>query len=137
MTGVKIKAEVSLETLQCPSCAITFAVPEVWQREKRRSHETFFCPNGHNQYYSQETFEQKQIRELREALDKQTRRANAAAQNEMIEREARKAVEKKMARVSAGVCPCCNRSFQNLSRHINTKHPDFVDKGKRTRAVKP
>jgi hypothetical protein len=23
------------------------------------------------------------------------------------------------------VCPCCNRSFQNLRRHMATKHPEF------------
>lgn len=28
-------------------------------------------------------------------------------------------------RVSAGVCPCCNRTFQCLARHMATKHPDY------------
>jgi hypothetical protein len=23
------------------------------------------------------------------------------------------------------VCPCCQRSFQNLSRHMKTKHPEY------------
>ena len=25
----------------------------------------------------------------------------------------------------AGVCPCCNRSFSNLRRHIQAKHKEF------------
>jgi DNA repair exonuclease SbcCD ATPase subunit len=29
-------------------------------------------------------------------------------------------------RASNGVCPCCNRTFQNLARHMHTKHPDFA-----------
>jgi len=28
-------------------------------------------------------------------------------------------------RVAAGVCPCCNRTFQNLARHMDHQHPDF------------
>lgn len=23
-------------------------------------------------------------------------------------------------------CPCCNRTFQNLQRHMTSKHPDYV-----------
>lgn len=28
-------------------------------------------------------------------------------------------------RVANGVCPCCTRTFQNLHRHMETKHPEF------------
>lgn len=28
-------------------------------------------------------------------------------------------------RAAAGVCPCCTRSFENLRRHMTTKHPTF------------
>lgn len=28
-------------------------------------------------------------------------------------------------RIAAGVCPCCNRSFQNVARHMAGQHPDF------------
>ena len=24
-----------------------------------------------------------------------------------------------------GVCPCCNRSFENLRNHMHTQHPDY------------
>jgi hypothetical protein len=33
---------------------------------------------------------------------------------------------RKLSRVSAGVCPCCNRTFQNVARHMKTKHPDIA-----------
>ena len=35
-------------------------------------------------------------------------------------------ISKLKKRASAGVCPCCNRSFQNLRRHMGNKHPEFV-----------
>lgn len=28
-------------------------------------------------------------------------------------------------RAAHGVCPCCNRTFQQLARHMSAKHPDF------------
>lgn len=28
-------------------------------------------------------------------------------------------------RVANGVCPCCNRHFENLERHMKGQHPDF------------
>ncbi|MEG3193744.1 helix-turn-helix transcriptional regulator, partial [Lysobacter sp. D1-1-M9] len=36
-----------------------------------------------------------------------------------------KAHRKMRRRVMNGVCPCCNRSFQNLREHMQTKHADF------------
>lgn len=29
-------------------------------------------------------------------------------------------------RIAAGVCPCCNRTFQNLADHMRTLHADYV-----------
>lgn len=31
------------------------------------------------------------------------------------------------ARVGKGVCPCCNRHFVALERHMANKHPEFAD----------
>lgn len=36
-------------------------------------------------------------------------------------------VTKLKNRTAAGVCPCCTRSFENLKRHMATKHPAFTD----------
>ena len=29
-------------------------------------------------------------------------------------------------RVGNGVCPCCNRQFVNLQRHMATQHPGYA-----------
>lgn len=29
--------------------------------------------------------------------------------------------------VGAGVCPCCNRTFKNLARHMAGQHPGFTE----------
>ncbi len=30
-------------------------------------------------------------------------------------------------RAANGVCPCCNRTFSDLARHMKAKHPDFAE----------
>jgi len=30
-------------------------------------------------------------------------------------------------RVANGVCPCCKRSFTDLRRHMETKHPKYAE----------
>jgi hypothetical protein len=42
------------------------------------------------------------------------------------ERIAREKVERKLKRVHRGVCPCCKRTFQNIQRHMETKHPETL-----------
>lgn len=27
---------------------------------------------------------------------------------------------------ACGVCPCCNRSFTNVRRHMTSQHPDYT-----------
>ena len=31
-------------------------------------------------------------------------------------------------RVGNGVCPCCTRSFTDLARHMESKHPAYVER---------
>ena len=36
----------------CIECGMTFAVPEEYYKNKKNNHDSFFCPEGHEQYYS-------------------------------------------------------------------------------------
>ncbi len=46
-----------------------------------------------------------------------------------VERQ-RLAAERKAKRIQrrahAGLCPCCNRTFQDVVRHMKAKHPDIA-----------
>lgn len=37
-------------------------------------------------------------------------------------------------RVQGGACPCCNRHFVQLERHMATKHPEIVGLPKKARS---
>jgi len=110
-----------------------FGVPQHWKKKRHEDQGDFYCPNGHIQYYSKST-EQR----LREEISALKRRVDLARDSEQYyrgraEKEKRRAAahagvatkrKKKLDRVAAGVCPCCNRTFQNLAQHMKTKHPD-------------
>jgi predicted nucleic acid-binding Zn-ribbon protein len=39
----------------CSVCGIAFSLPDTMQAELRKKHKTFYCPNGHGQYYPQKS----------------------------------------------------------------------------------
>ncbi len=112
------------ETINCSECGTTFAIPVHFYKELHSSKRTWTCPNGHQRVFLAESVEAQLKKEL--ATEKQRR--------EMAEREV--AMEKKRVeyaenvtkrlrkRIANGMCPCCKRSFQNLRRHMATKHPN-------------
>jgi chromosome segregation ATPase len=83
----------------------------------------FFCPNGHSQHFTE-----SEVARLSKKLEEQMRVATKMAEcARMAERSAQKAqaeTKRLKRRISAGVCPCCNRTFQNLARHMKSKHPE-------------
>lgn len=114
-------------------CGISFAVPEWWNRGKRETHTKFFCPNGHGQSYPQESDTEK-LRRERDRLQQQMARVEdekrlAIKEMEAAERKAVRAeaeTKRMKKRAAAGTCPCCQRSFSNMSQHMRKQHPKFV-----------
>lgn len=109
---------VNFEAVTCYKCGVPFAAPGYFFTKRRDDHGGFWCPNGHNQHFTQETEAERLARELE--AEKQRTRLALARENE--QREAKMKLERKLKRVGRGTCPECNRSFQNLARHMNCKH---------------
>ncbi len=121
---------------ECNSCGVQFAVTEEYQKKRlevRGPNNPFYCPNGHKIWYIGKSDADVQ-RERAENLATQLKAADdrVRAQREARERAERLAaaargqVTKIKNRVGRGVCPCCNRSFDNLHRHMTSKHPTFT-----------
>lgn len=122
----KISTEVELEVKQCPVCFVHYAIPQAMSNKKSKDGGDWYCPNGDNLIYT------------KTKADKLTAELQAEKENteywmkrkEEVDRQlkAKKGELAKLKnRVSNGVCPCCNRSFQNLKRHIATKHPELKE----------
>lgn len=121
---------VESETITCGACGIAFAVAARWVRERREDHATFYCPNGHPRAFLGKTAEQKRIERLEEDARWYRERAeNAAADRDQARRSlaATKGVlTRTKNRIARGVCPCCQRHFADLQRHMEGQHPEFV-----------
>lgn len=135
-----IQQERRLITETCSACGILYAMDEQFQRERQADKRMFYCPNGHGQSYTGKSEAQK----LREQLEEERRQRQSAEQRiamwqdeydaaaKEAEHQKRRAngykghATKITKRAKAGVCPCCNRSFENLRRHMATKHPTFT-----------
>src|SRR5215467_4797495 len=105
-------------------CGIALAIPDNLSRYAHNHDDTsIYCPLGHK-FVFQDTYETKyervksQLAAARAAQDQAEADAKAARMRESKERKAKERLQK---RASAGVCPHCNRTFQQLARHMKTK----------------
>lgn len=114
---------IQFSTMQCCSCHISFAVTARFEKDRRNDRKTFHCPQGHPQSFLAGQNEESRLRAEVER-QKELREAEAA-RLQRIEGERNqiaRAHMKMRTRVMNGVCPCCNRTFQNLLRHMHTEH---------------
>lgn len=118
---------VILEKMDCGKCGGVFALNKSVTDHARSNCGGYNCPycKTHWGWHESESDRlRKQLdakeRELREAKCETLRQSNL---KEWEQREREKS-ERKLRRVHKGICPCCKRTFQNLQRHMETKHPE-------------
>lgn len=109
-------------TVSCYKCGVLFGMTQKLQKQRLTDRKLFFCPNGHDQHYFGPSEESKLKDELaRKESMLEAERARASTLQ--TERDAVSRAHSRMrSRVMNGVCPCCNRTFQNLLRHMQTEH---------------
>jgi len=116
------------ETITPGCCHVPFAMSwEVYQ-QRLKDHNWWWCPGcGSHRHFTGETKLAKELRETKNELNQTQRRLSA------VKAEAKTVsgkYQRMKKRVINGVCPCCNRSFENLARHMATKHAEFGDNKK-------
>jgi hypothetical protein len=125
----------------CAKCGESIHLTPDQENMLRRSEQTFFCLWGHSNYFPAGDTPEDVLRRERDRLKQQVAQiedersaALATASNQL---ELRRAAERRVAamkgqvtrlktRAANGVCPCCNRTFTNLARHMASKHAGFV-----------
>lgn len=138
---MQLTVSTELTTITCPSCGGTYAISHAFQNEARQQggfKHCWTCPycktsRGYGKSSHEEEKEQLEAKIAALAREKQW----AEERKAYYEKEAahfrksrdgmRGVLAKERKRVGNGVCPCCNRSFGNLQRHMATKHPKHAN----------
>jgi len=118
----------------CGHCGVVWGVPASLIAVRQKDHLGWRCPNGHSWVFLGENEEEKLRRQLKEERDRLSRERSRHDQTR-ADRDHAKAslrstkgvVTRIKRRVANGVCPCCNRSFKDLARHMQGQHPDWVE----------
>ena len=116
----------------CPECGVRFGVTEHYDKKRRSDGRSFYCPNGHSMSFAET--EADRLRKKLAAAEGNLKHARERGDRylEQAEREKRRhaatkgQLTKTKKRVAGGACPCCNRSFVDLARHMATKHPSYA-----------
>jgi hypothetical protein len=118
---------ITLELLECCNCGVAMGIPESFVKRRREDGNDFWCPNGHAQGWhgaksgmGKLKAEAQQERERREAAERQA----LALQDQLAAAERER--KRHAKRAKNGVCPCCNRSFAQLARHMKNQHPEYA-----------
>ncbi len=121
----------TLEIRECPECGVTYGAPERFFESRRSDGKTFYCPNGHSLSWHETDADRlrKQLKAAQDNARYYQDRMSEARQERDAEKRSKAAIKgqltKTKKRVSNGVCPCCNRHFVNLERHMHGQHPDY------------
>jgi len=124
--------QTELTVVTCLTCGCVHAIPETLRAGLERNGGWYKCPNGHSQGWGDN--EAKRLaRKLaaeearREQAEARARRLSDENDHLVASRNALKGhLTRHKKRTKNGVCPCCHRSFENLRRHMATKHPGFA-----------
>jgi hypothetical protein len=129
MTDIITLKGHELRLMQCGTCGVWHAFPQTIYDHCMREGGFWSCPNGHQRGWK-EGAEKQEIDQLRRERDRL--KQDAARLSDEIDEQKQKivAAENKVLqikkRAAAGVCPCCNRTFVNVQRHMKTKHANVV-----------
>lgn len=130
---------ISLEPMTCGTCGGAYALSREFMEHCRKvgraGGATWRCPycKGPEIW----SYGSSEVERLRRKLESAEQREQFAERRLAAERARVRDVERSRAaykaqstklrkRVGNGVCPCCNRTFTQLARHMTAKHPEFA-----------
>jgi hypothetical protein len=126
--------QVTLHTVTCGKCSGVYAITETYRADCLEYARGWHCP------YCQSAWGYFGKTEAQKLRDELTRKNAQLDQERAYQRELRQRIQQRenviraergaktklKKRIAAGVCPCCNRSFQDLARHMKGQHPEFA-----------
>lgn len=103
---------ISMETIVCSSCGVTFMIPEVKHSKLIETKDSFYCPNGHSLHFLGKTAAQE-IKELKEQLQ--------IKQGLLVARTNELANVKQLLNTKKP-CDVCGKRVQDITSHKKRMH---------------
>lgn len=131
MSTTTLNRNVELTIEDCITCGTVFALPTVMRNHAYERGGYFHCPNGHSQGWDKANCKsavdklRSENAQLQSTLNYEKNRVEAAKKETTAIKGQMTKLKNRVANV---VCPCWKRSFQNLARHMKTKHPEALEK---------
>lgn len=120
--NLALASPIELETTECCVCGVVFALPARMLQNARENAGSITCPSGHRLTWAKSVADR-----LRDELAAEKKRKDAALgranESDAARIKAEAALGRLKKRQQAGLCPCCNRTFVNVQRHMASKHP--------------
>lgn len=131
ITGKISIGVVEMFISDCAECGSLFGITTELEARLRYSGRSFWCPNGHRMSFTGEEAElRKRVQDAEREANRQGSRAKWATERAETAERSRDAYKGHLTRakkrIGNGVCPCCNRHFANVERHMKGQHPDYV-----------
>lgn len=137
--GVLGPISVEMELHDCAACGFIYACTKAFFDRRRADGASWSIPCGHTALYRESEADKEKKRADQLAAELAHAKNYSELQGNWLrnEREGHKATERKLSaakgqqtklkkRIAHGVCPCCNRSFAEVARHMKRQHPEFV-----------
>lgn len=129
----KMAFAAELTAINCGCCGGIYAISERYRQKMHEEGKCWTCPYCKASWgYSGNSDNQR----LRKELEEAKRREQWAKDDAAWQKNQKATVEKRLSaakgqatklrkRISAGVCPCCHRTFKQLAAHMTHKHPEY------------
>lgn len=129
MAKVSVKVVMDLVTVDSvhTHCGHVAYLPINRIKNLKRSHRNFYCTVcGTSNYWPDKSDLEKMEIKLNTMKDQRdtVRQSLKYVKRSLVAHKGHTTRLKN--RIAAGVCPCCQRTFQNLARHMKCKHPKYT-----------
>ena len=122
----------TLKVIQCGECGGVYALNKNYVDQKWTKGGYWTCPYCKCLWGYGESEIDRIKKELTHAnndsklFSNRLAREKASHEQTQMSLRAHKAAKTRIKnRISKGICPCCNRYFKNLHKHIEMQHPDY------------
>lgn len=113
---------VEFQIVTCALCGVGFMLTSKHITLLRKSHNYFYCPNGHSLSYGKTSCETDKEK-LEKDLENQKHWVDVLSENNTELMRERWDMKKKILDLRKKDCPHCNKRFVDIKKHIRKSHP--------------